>query len=57
MVEVRSVSTDGKAQTLDTYMGEVSGEPQMKRVMMKSERQASTKSDRAESDQCRFSRY
>jgi hypothetical protein len=38
MVEVRSVSADGKTQTVETYMGEVRGNPQMKRVMLKSER-------------------
>ena len=38
MVEVRSVSGDGKTQTVESYMGEVRGTPQMKRVMQKSER-------------------
>ena len=38
IVEVRSVSTDGKTQTVETYMGEVRGNPQMKRVMVKSDR-------------------
>ena len=38
MVEVRFVSVDGKTQTVETYMGEVRGNPQMKRVMLKSER-------------------
>jgi hypothetical protein len=38
MVEVRFVSADGKTQTVETYMGEVRGNPQMKRVMMKIER-------------------
>ena len=38
MVEVRSVSADGKTQTVETYMSEVRGNPQMKRVMLKSER-------------------
>jgi hypothetical protein len=38
MVEVRSVSGDGKTQTVESYMGEVRGSPQMKRVMQKSER-------------------
>jgi hypothetical protein len=38
MVEVRSVSGDGKTQTVENYMGEVRGTPQMKRVMQKSER-------------------
>lgn len=38
MVEVRSVSADGKTQTVETYMGEVRGNPQMKRVMLKSQR-------------------
>ena len=38
MVEVRSVSGDGKTQTVESYMGEVRGTPQMKRVMQKSDR-------------------
>src|SRR5229473_2299141 len=38
MVEVRSVSGDGKTQTVESYMEEVRGTPQMKRVMQKSER-------------------
>jgi hypothetical protein len=38
MVEVRSVSGDRKTQTVESYMGEVRGTPQMKRVMQKSER-------------------
>src|SRR5713101_5471124 len=38
MVEVRFVSADGKRQTVETYVGEVRGNPQMKRVMLKSER-------------------
>jgi hypothetical protein len=38
MVGVRSVSADGKTQTVETYMGEVRGNPQMRRVMLKSER-------------------
>jgi tRNA G10 N-methylase Trm11 len=38
MVEVRSVSSDGKTQTVESYMGEARGNPQMKRVMLKSER-------------------
>ena len=38
MVEVRSVSDDGKTQIVETYMGEVRGNPQMKRVMRKNER-------------------
>src|SRR6266404_3619357 len=38
MVEVRFLSADGKRQTVETYMGEVRGNPQMKRVMLKSER-------------------
>ena len=38
MIEVRSVSADGKTQTVATYMGEISDNPQMKRVMQKSER-------------------
>jgi hypothetical protein len=37
MVEVRSVSSDGKTQTVETYMGELRGTPQMKRVMQKNE--------------------
>jgi hypothetical protein len=36
--KVRSVSADGKTQTVETYMGEVRSNPQMKRVMLKSER-------------------
>ncbi len=35
MVEVRSVSVDGKTQTVETYVGEVRGTPLMKRVMVK----------------------
>jgi hypothetical protein len=35
MVEVRSLSADGKMQTVETYMGELRGTPQMKRVMTK----------------------
>lgn len=35
MVEVRSVSADGKTQTVETYMGEIRGNPQIKRVMVK----------------------
>jgi len=35
---VRSVAGDGKTQTVESYMGEVRGDPQMKRVMKKSER-------------------
>jgi hypothetical protein len=38
MVEVRSVSADGKTQTVETYMGEIRGNPQMKRVMVKKDR-------------------
>jgi hypothetical protein len=38
MVEVRSLSADGRTQTVETYMGEVRGTPQMKRVMTKGER-------------------
>ena len=38
MVEVRFVSADGKTQTVETYMGEARGNPQMKRLMLKSER-------------------
>jgi hypothetical protein len=38
IVEVRSVSADGKTQTVETCMGEVRGNPQMKRVMLRSER-------------------
>jgi hypothetical protein len=38
MVVVRSVSADGKTQTVETYMGEVRGNPQMRCVMVKSER-------------------
>jgi hypothetical protein len=38
MIEMRSVSADGKTQTVATYMGEISDNPQMKRVMQKSER-------------------
>lgn len=38
MVEARFVSADGKTQTVETYMGEVRGNPQMKRVMLKGER-------------------
>ena len=38
MVEVRSVSGDRKTQTVESYMGEVRGTPQMKRVMQNSER-------------------
>ena len=38
MVEVRSLSADGKTQTVETYMGEIRGNPQMKRVMVKKDR-------------------
>jgi hypothetical protein len=38
MVEVRSISADGKTQTVETYMGEIRGNPQMKRVMVKKDR-------------------
>jgi len=38
MVEVRWVSGDGKTQTVESYMGEARGNPQMKRVMQKSDR-------------------
>ena len=33
MVEVRSLSSDGKTQTVETYFGEMRGTPQMTRVM------------------------
>jgi hypothetical protein len=36
LVEVRSVSADGKTQTVETYMGQAGATPQMKRVMLKS---------------------
>lgn len=35
LVEVRSLSSDGKTQTVETYMGQVGATPQMKRVMQK----------------------
>ena len=38
MVVVRSVSADGKTQTVETYTGDVQGNPEMKCVMVKSER-------------------
>ena len=38
MAEVRSLSADGKTQTVLTYMGEIRGEPQMTRVMDRSAR-------------------
>jgi hypothetical protein len=38
MVEVRSVSADGKTQTVETYMGEIRGNRQMKPVMVKKDR-------------------
>lgn len=38
MVEVRSISADGKSQTVETYMGEIRGNPQMKRVMVRKDR-------------------
>jgi hypothetical protein len=38
MVEVRSVSGDGKTLTVESYMGEVRGSPLTKRVMLKSDR-------------------
>src|ERR1017187_242238 len=36
LVEVRSLSSDGKTQTVETHMGQAGGAPQMKRVMQKS---------------------
>ena len=36
LVEVRSLSSDGKTQTVETYMGQAGATPQMKRVMVKS---------------------
>jgi hypothetical protein len=36
LVEVRSLSSDGKTQTVETYMGQAGATPQMKRVMQKS---------------------
>jgi|ERR1035438_208758 hypothetical protein len=36
LVEVRSLSSDGKTQTVETYMGHAGATPQMKRVMRKS---------------------
>ena len=38
LVEVRSVSADGGTQTVETYMGEIRGNPQIKRVMVKKDR-------------------
>ena len=38
LVEVRSLSSDGKTQTVETYMGQAGGTPQMKRVMQKKSR-------------------
>jgi hypothetical protein len=38
MVEVRSLSPDGKTQTVEIYMGEMQGKPQMTRVMQRSGR-------------------
>jgi hypothetical protein len=38
MVEVRSLSLDGKTQTVETYMGEIRGAPQITRVMERSAR-------------------
>jgi len=35
LVEVRSLSADGKTQTVETYMGQAGATPQMKRVMQK----------------------
>ena len=35
LVEVRSLSSDGKTQTVETYMGQAGATPQMKRVMQK----------------------
>ena len=35
LVEVRSLSSDGKTQTVETYMGQAGATPQMKRVMRK----------------------
>jgi hypothetical protein len=35
MTEVRYLSGDGKSQTVEMYMGEMKGNPQMKRVMDK----------------------
>jgi hypothetical protein len=35
LVEVRSLSNDGKMQTVETYMGQAGATPQMKRVMQK----------------------
>jgi hypothetical protein len=36
LVEVRSLSSDGKMQTVETFMGQAGATPQMKRVMQKS---------------------
>jgi hypothetical protein len=36
LTEVRSLSSDGKTQTVETYMGQAGATPQMKRVMQKS---------------------
>lgn len=36
LVEVRSLSADGKTQIVETYMGQAGATPQMKRVMQKS---------------------
>jgi hypothetical protein len=36
LVEIRSLSADGKTQTVETYIGQVGPAPQMKRVMQKS---------------------
>jgi hypothetical protein len=33
LVEIRSLSADGKTQTVETYMGQAGATPQMKRVM------------------------